>query len=216
MKAAPSKSGETRKKNNAFRRYIVAMEERIREEKIASLSDDKQGEIVGELEEILDHYADSMEAAEEPILEECNEMMEAVISKFGWEETEAMADSYGFRRGHFGSVDENDLRNAKQESDRTHLDDAKHMPMAELKEKYNGFLPEFEESYADTQKTVAILKARNAKVTVHTTNDGEACKPLIAKVDAEIAEEAEPQQCGVCQRPWIDGKCSGGFVNHKL
>jgi hypothetical protein len=22
--------------------------------------------------------------------------------------------------------------------------------------------------------------------------------------------------CGVCQRPWIDGKCSGGFFNHRL
>lgn len=22
--------------------------------------------------------------------------------------------------------------------------------------------------------------------------------------------------CGVCQRPWIGGKCSGGFINHKL
>lgn len=25
-----------------------------------------------------------------------------------------------------------------------------------------------------------------------------------------------PTSCSVCQRPWVDGKCSGGFFNHKL
>ncbi len=24
----------------------------------------------------------------------------------------------------------------------------------------------------------------------------------------------KPRVCGICQRPWINGKCSGGFMNH--
>jgi hypothetical protein len=32
--------------------------------------------------------------------------------------------------------------------------------------------------------------------------------------DQMRAEAPAPSTCGTCGRPWVDGKCSGGFVNH--
>ena len=31
----------------------------------------------------------------------------------------------------------------------------------------------------------------------------------------EIKAMSEPKTC-TCGRPWVDGKCAGGFINHKV
>jgi hypothetical protein len=232
--AAPSKAGETRKKNNAFRRYIVAREMAIRDEKLDQLTDEQEGDIVGALEDVLDHYENRMDEVEEEILEECQEMIKQVVLKYGFEETEAMAHDYGFKRGHFGTLDWSDYQ--QETDDETPINEAKHMPMAELKAKYAGFLPEFEESYAETQALIAknaeklaslkakvdptaAIRAAGAKLDAWEAAASEVAESGITPEDLDSEDDAQPEPkliCGVCGRPWADGKCSGGFVNHKL
>jgi hypothetical protein len=39
---------------------------------------------------------------------------------------------------------------------------------------------------------------------------------LSKEIAAMFAARAEAEsKCGTCGRPWISGKCSGGFINHK-
>ncbi len=61
-----------------------------------------------------------------------------------------------------------------------------------------------------------------AKLLVETYDDSTSCRKLATRWKA-ISNGDQPNEpveqvaliCGVCQRPWIDGKCSGGFINQK-
>ena len=35
------------------------------------------------------------------------------------------------------------------------------------------------------------------------------------ELDAKIKAKPEAQTCGTCGRPWVGGRCSGGFINHE-
>jgi hypothetical protein len=41
------------------------------------------------------------------------------------------------------------------------------------------------------------------------------CEALAEEVITSPFEE-HGMTCGICGRPWLNGKCSGGFINHEV
>jgi len=70
---------------------------------------------------------------------------------------------------------------------------------------------------SEDEVDVLEAKAGRQKVTDEQVIEGyKDAQDFIDRNGLQMTVPPQNQICGVCQRPWIDGKCSGGFVNHKL
>lgn len=83
-KKKTSKSGLTRKINNAFRKECIKFEQSQLFDKIEAMSEEQLDAVVIDLQEIEDHFDSRIWEAEDEIREECNEMLQAATQKHGW------------------------------------------------------------------------------------------------------------------------------------
>ena len=205
--SSTTKSSITRKLNNAFRRKVLAFEAGVLEAKIEAMTEEQYGQIAEALDEIRSEFETRMEQFEEELWLELDEQIVDVVGKFDRELVEAVADSE-CSTAHFNGLYPIRKQVTSLARDVTHIEWVKLAPIVELHEKYDAAVAE--ETPEITRRPVIIADA-----------DGTG-RPVSSDEMARFSEQAEAnfsepgQTCGTCGRQWINGKCEGGFINHKL
>jgi len=158
-----------------------------------SMTAEESEDLIGRLADIKDDYERRMEEAEQEILEDLQQDFEGILKDYSYDMAKSWLEEFANgKMGHPFVFDMNQW--ADEHKDETSFE-------------WNP-KPISPEVVAEIE---AAMK-RNAEARK------ESVRPLTDLYDT--ATKAAPQstaparKCGVCGRPWIDGACSGGFVNH--
>jgi hypothetical protein len=213
-----SKSGLTRKMNNAFRKHLIEFEKGVLEAKIEQIKPEKWQEISEELCDIQCDFENRMQEAEDEARVEMTQRLQSLMGVEDVEVVAAVAASDVSEARYVASFDIEAAIEDNPTEAFTHLEEVKTAPIAELKEKYSSV---YEEWQAEMNKPLgerfgiafeAESKPASAPTHMHAVIAEQ--KKMAAAVECN-KPQSEPK-CGVCGRLWVEGKCSGGFVNHRL
>jgi hypothetical protein len=219
-----SKSGLTRKMNNAFRKHLIEFETGVLEAKIEQIKPEKWQEISEELYDIKSDFENRMEEAKNEAMQEGDERLQQLLTNEDKETVMAVAASDITPAAYLARYDIEGAIKDTEMTALTHLEHVKTAPIAELKEKYYGVFAEWLPGWDEAMETSAKLKARYASdedadeydLFMEAAEVGGLLEKKTIDPDSPHLTSKPDQKCGVCGRPWVDGKCSGGFVNHKL
>jgi BMFP domain-containing protein YqiC len=201
-----TKSGLTRKMNNAFRKHLIEFEEGVLEAKIEAINPEKWDEICNELDDIKSDFENRMEEAELEARQEVDKRLRQFLTKEDKETVMAVAASEIASATYLARYDIEEAIKDTEMIALTHLEYVKTAPIAELKEKYAGVYDEWQEE---------MNKPLSERYDIVSKLDNAAELPPSAIYEAKKAEliAPKPTTCKVCGHALVNGKCQ--FINHK-
>jgi hypothetical protein len=204
-----TKSGHTRKINNAFRRYCVEFEKNELHTKMDGLSEATLDEIVGKLEEIGQHHRDRMEEVENEILDECSDKLREVVDEFGWDVVNSLAKNNREPFASYVGVYHGDKDVDHMQPSNEAMEDPRFMDIPSLKWKYAALWETFEE-----EMNTPLWKRYGLREPGTMTQEPEETPKATAVLVEMVPTETELGNCTLCGHKLIaPGKCQ--FINHK-
>lgn len=186
----------TRERKKAELKAAVA----ARWEAFEAMPEKVMDEMIAAIEEIKDEYRAKLDELEEQLNDEARDQMLDVVNKYGWDETKAYLEGDFNGREHVSSI-----------LDLEHIvDEWKDQPEPKSDAEHKTML---NDQLATWTAKAGDLAQGGTHVVIY---DQESPDDVVLIRELTPAEKQATKTCGTCQRPWINGKCSGGFINHKL
>ena len=177
-----------------------------------AMSEDDMNTMCARIEEIKDDYREQMESFEEGLLEEMDQKLAGVVEDYSWDVVKSYVESdFNGSSTFYGSFDL-DHTVDEWESEST-FESGVQLPTQADADFIADLAKRTSPTQADMVKKLALAKKGDI------TEDGKHVVFLDEQPEDgfRIVREITPgETCGICGRPWINGKCEGGFINHKL
>jgi hypothetical protein len=173
-------------------------------------------DMIDRIEAIKDEYRVELEQEEERLLDEAREKLMDVVSGYGYDETKAYLEGDFNGREAFGSILDLDHAVDEWAADSCFSEESGTIVPTVPTQADVDFVRDMAKR-TSTQAGIDTLPVLAKKGDI--TEDGKHVVMFDEEPDdvCRIVREITPgETCGTCGRPWINGKCEGGFINHKL